>query len=196
MGSVRCVISLGMRSSELFTAQMTHIFSHTACVLLLVCSSPEISAGVNEVTKESVQDETRKPKASPVGKVFTGSSAVFVHLFSFSSEGNERWICKKPLVRRENRASRQSLMAAEKCVSNTAVSQISARGHVPASSSHYGCRGSRLETRKLRENALSAQSRSVTDVSLDDTQRPSLTSPVTSEPPAPASALPGRGFVV
>lgn len=87
MGSLRCVISLGMRSLELFTAQMTHIFSYAACVFLLVCSSPEISAGVNEVTKESLRDETGKPKASPVGKVFTGCSAVFVHLFLFQLRG-------------------------------------------------------------------------------------------------------------
>lgn len=77
----------------MFTAQTTHIFSYAACIFLLIYKSSEISAGVKEATKESLQDEIRKAKASPVGKVFTGSGAVFVHLFSFSSEGYERWIC-------------------------------------------------------------------------------------------------------
>lgn len=90
MGNLRCIISLGKTSLELFTAQMTHIFSYTACFFLLIHKSPEISAGVNEVTKESQQDEMRKPKALAIGKVFTGFGAVFVHFFSFSSEGNEK----------------------------------------------------------------------------------------------------------
>lgn len=137
MGRLRCVVSLGKTSLGLFTAQVTHIFRYTACFFLLICKSPEIRAGMNEVTKGSLQDEIRGPKASPEGKVFTGSGAVFVRLFSFSSEGNERWICKNPLVRRKNGASRQSLMATEKCVrKHSRVPDIS-RGQIPASSSHY-----------------------------------------------------------
>lgn len=108
MWILRCVISLGTASLELFTASMTHIFSSTACIFLLIYMSPEISAGVNEVTEMSLQDEIRKPKAWMVGKVFTGFGTVFVHFFSFSSEGNERWICWNPLVQRTNRASCQS----------------------------------------------------------------------------------------
>lgn len=59
MGHLRCVFSLGETSLELFTAQMTHIFSYTACIFLLISTSPEIRAGANEVTKESRRDEIR-----------------------------------------------------------------------------------------------------------------------------------------
>lgn len=91
MGSLRCVISLGKTSLELFTAQMTHIFGYTACIFLWISRSLEISAGVKEVTKEPLQDGISKAKASSVGKVFTGSDVCLCSLlFSFSSEGNER----------------------------------------------------------------------------------------------------------
>lgn len=61
---------------------MTHIFSYRLH-FQLISKAPEISAGVNEVTKESLQDEIRKAKALALGKVLTG--AVFVH-FSLSAQ--------------------------------------------------------------------------------------------------------------
>lgn len=91
MGSLRCVISLGKTSLELFTAQMTHIFSYTACIFLRISRSPEISAGVKEVTKEKLQNGIRKAKdlagREGVYGVWRRLCLVF---FSFSSEGNKR----------------------------------------------------------------------------------------------------------
>lgn len=54
----------------MFTAEMTHIFSYTAFTYLLSSDSPEISASVTDVTKESLPDGMREPKAAPVGGVY------------------------------------------------------------------------------------------------------------------------------
>lgn len=85
----------------MFTAQVTRIFSYTVCVFLLLTKSPEMSAGVNEVTEDGV----REPTASPPGKVFATKAAP-LFACSLSAERQTKKIIE-PLV---------SLMVTEKCV--------------------------------------------------------------------------------
>lgn len=88
----------------------------------------DFSAGVNSVIKRRSHCEMRLGNQSlmPVGKVLTGSTAVFVHFVCSCSKGNERLLCIT-IRAKENRSNQWRLMVTKKCVrQHSSVPDISA----------------------------------------------------------------------